>query len=388
MSVAAAPFRQFIVKVHSRCNLSCTYCYVYHHADQSWRSRPKVMSADTVAAVAERIGRHARRHDLPEVMVVLHGGEPLLAGPAVLVDVAQRVRAAVPVSTQVDITLQTNGTLLTSEFLERFLEHRIQVGISLDGGREAHDRHRVHLDGRPSFAQVERALRLIGRPRYRRLYAGLLCTVDLANDPLRTYEDLLAFDPPRMDLLIPLGNRVHRPPNRPDDYSTPYGDWLIALFDRWYDAPRRETGIRLFESLIELLVGGASETEAVGLHSTDAITIETDGTLEITDALKSTRHGRGATGLDVHRNSLDEAMVLPGVLNMRRGADLLPSDCRGCPVHWVCGGGQYAHRYGPDDGFDHRSVYCPDLYALIAHVAARLRAELAARRLRAAGAGD
>ena len=32
--------RQFLLKVHSRCNLACDYCYVYQHADQSWRTRP------------------------------------------------------------------------------------------------------------------------------------------------------------------------------------------------------------------------------------------------------------------------------------------------------------------------------------------------------------
>ena len=35
LSLVMAPFRQYIVKLHSRCNLSCTYCYVYHHVDQS-----------------------------------------------------------------------------------------------------------------------------------------------------------------------------------------------------------------------------------------------------------------------------------------------------------------------------------------------------------------
>ena len=42
-----APFQQFIVKLHSRCNLSCDYCYVYHHVDQSWRDRPPVMTPAT-----------------------------------------------------------------------------------------------------------------------------------------------------------------------------------------------------------------------------------------------------------------------------------------------------------------------------------------------------
>jgi hypothetical protein len=28
---------QFSVKIHSRCDLSCVYCYMYEMADQSWR---------------------------------------------------------------------------------------------------------------------------------------------------------------------------------------------------------------------------------------------------------------------------------------------------------------------------------------------------------------
>ena len=41
------PFEQFIVKIHSRCNLACDYCYMYELADQTWAGRPAVMSRDT-----------------------------------------------------------------------------------------------------------------------------------------------------------------------------------------------------------------------------------------------------------------------------------------------------------------------------------------------------
>jgi hypothetical protein len=30
------PFREFVVKVHSRCDLACDYCDVYEMAGQSW----------------------------------------------------------------------------------------------------------------------------------------------------------------------------------------------------------------------------------------------------------------------------------------------------------------------------------------------------------------
>jgi uncharacterized protein len=70
------PFRQFILKLHSRCNLACRYCYVYELADQTWRSRPRTMSSAVVSVVAVRIAEHARAHDLDAVgsysMVVSH----------------------------------------------------------------------------------------------------------------------------------------------------------------------------------------------------------------------------------------------------------------------------------------------------------------------------
>src|SRR5271154_5916763 len=74
------PFREFIVKVHSRCDLACDYCYMYEMADQSWRNQPRSMSAETAELTARRIGEHAKEHRLPAVTLILHGGEPLLAG--------------------------------------------------------------------------------------------------------------------------------------------------------------------------------------------------------------------------------------------------------------------------------------------------------------------
>src|SRR4051794_23115646 len=69
----------FVVKVASRCNLSCTYCYMYHHADQSWQQQPHFMSRDTIARLSDRLNEHAKTFDArPRFLVVAHGGEPLL----------------------------------------------------------------------------------------------------------------------------------------------------------------------------------------------------------------------------------------------------------------------------------------------------------------------
>src|ERR1700683_1138966 len=86
------PFSEFIVKIHSRCDLACDYCYMYEMADQSWRTQPKRMSTAVAARTATRIAEHVRAHDLTEIALVLHGGEPLLAGPETIAGVLAAVR--------------------------------------------------------------------------------------------------------------------------------------------------------------------------------------------------------------------------------------------------------------------------------------------------------
>ncbi|MEU7864198.1 radical SAM protein [Nonomuraea sp. NPDC049141] len=133
------PFRQFLLKVHSRCNLACDYCYVYTLADQSWRSRPMIMAPDLITTAAERIAEHAARHHLSSVRLILHGGEPLLAGPAFLRKIVETVRAEVDQDLRVDVSVQTNAVLLDEDTLRCFRDLNVQVGVSLDGGRRAND---------------------------------------------------------------------------------------------------------------------------------------------------------------------------------------------------------------------------------------------------------
>jgi uncharacterized protein len=382
-AVVAPQVRQVVLKVHSRCNLACDYCYVYRHADQDWRDRPRVMAPGTVRRVADRLAAHMARHDADRVRVVLHGGEPLLAGLAVLDRTVRTLRAALPAGATLDVAMQTNGLLLDEAALDLCHTHGIDVGVSVDGDRTANDRHRRHADGRGSFAEVAAALRLLARPEHRARYAGLLCTVDLANDPIAVYEGLREFDPPRLDLLLPHGNWSAPPPGRhPDDPATPYADWLIAVFDRWYaEAPRR-TGIRLFESLIALLLGGRSGTQALGVADPDVMTIETDGTIEGTDTLKTTTASAMRTGFDVFRHSFDEALCHPSLAGRPTRIAALAPACRACPVVDVCGGGLYAHRFRDGVGFTHRSVYCADLFRLIRHVQETVTADLEALRRR------
>ena len=373
------PFRQFVVKIHGRCDLACDYCYVYEHADQSWRHRPPVMPVHVSAQLAGRIAQHVRRHRLAAVRVILHGGEPLLAGVDGIARVVDGVQAAVDGEAEVSFAIQTNGVRLDHTFLRYFRERRIQVGVSLDGGLAAHNRHRRFAHGGSSFPQVVAALDLLRSAAYREVYGGILGTIDLRNDPLDVYHGLLGFDPPLIDLRPPHGNWVTPPPGRtPGGTATPYADWLIAVFDEWYGAGVRATGVRLFDSIIQMVLGGPSDTEDVGLTRTGAVVIDTDGSIQASDVLKTTRPGEPETGLNVLTHTFDDALAAPAILAEQRSAATVPVQCRRCEIVALCGGGLRAHRFHPTAGFDQRSVYCPDLLRLIPYIRDRVRADLAA----------
>ena len=374
-----AVFRQFVVKIASRCDLACDHCYVFEHADQSWRSRPNLMPPEVVVSVIERIAEHAARHALPRVTVVLHGGEPLLAGVERIRLFTQQLRDALPPGCSADVRIQTNGLQLDDAFCEMFLHEGIGVGISIDGDRRANDRHRRHTNGRTSYPELVRAIRLVGSGRYRSIFNGLLCTIDLDNDPVAVFDALADFAPPRVEFLLPHATWVDPPPGARNGEPR-YAEWLLAVHRRWVERGR-PMDVRLFHSVADLIAGRPSSTEAIGLEPADIVVVETDGAIEQADSLKTAFDGAPATGFHINRHSFDEAGAHPGFDNRRAKAASLSPICQKCPIVRVCGGGLYAHRYNGLD-FTSPSVYCRDLYTFITGLSGEPRPAAAPRTTR------
>lgn len=381
---SAPPFRQFVLKVATRCDLACDHCYVYEAADSSWRHKPRFATAETIRRTAERIAEHAAAHRLPAVAVVLHGGEPLLLG-------RERLRAALTVlrgavegaGCAVDIRVHTNGIRLDSGFCDLFREHGVRVGVSLDGDRAANDRHRRFANGASSHEQARRATELL-RDQYPDVFAGVLCTVDVRNDPVAVYEAVREAAPPRADFLLPHATHS-QPPLRLDPARADYADWLLTVFDHW-NADGRPFPVRSFGSVLDTLQGLPSGTESLGLDPVDLVVVEADGTLEQTDSLKVAYDGAPVTGFDVVHHSFDEASGHPGFEARRHGLADLCQVCRRCPLVTVCGGGLRTHRYrapateaAKTDPFDNPSVYCRDLKELITGIKTRTQAPAVAR---------
>ncbi|MFC7792599.1 hypothetical protein [Streptomyces cinereoruber] len=174
------------------------------------------MDTEVAAQAGRHIGERAAAHGLPSVNVVLHGGEPLLAGPRHLARLLDAVGAGVRDDTKVRFELQTHGTLLTETWLDVFERYEVTVGISPDGPAPANDRHRLPHRGRSSTGSAVRGVELLRtRPH---LFVGLRAVIDLANDPVEVHDRLASFEPPVIDFGLP-----HATDNDPPPPSTGCG---------------------------------------------------------------------------------------------------------------------------------------------------------------------
>ena len=70
MTAPGPRITSFLVKLASRCNLDCDYCYVYHHADQAWRAMPRLLSGENRAAFAERLAKYVQREGIKRCVVI------------------------------------------------------------------------------------------------------------------------------------------------------------------------------------------------------------------------------------------------------------------------------------------------------------------------------
>lgn len=362
---------QFILKVNSRCNLACDYCYMYEMADQSWENQPIHMSEPVIEATGDKLAEYAERQKLSKIVIGYHGGEPLLESPEFYDKACNTFREKISENTVVRFLMQTNGARITEDHLEVFRRWGVRVGFSLDGNREANDLHRRYRNGRSSYDDVVQGLDLIKQDKYQHLFSGILAVIDLRNDPVDVYEAVRSFNPPNADLLLPHGN-WHEPPfglETPEKRAeAPYAAWLTPIFDMWLKRDMDTFNVRTFSSIVQLLAGGKSMVETFGNGPVmPEIVIETDGSYEKVDTLKSTQQGATEVGMSVFTHSVEEAALRAHQQLASVGATALSETCQACPVVGVCGAGYMPHRYNETNGFANPSVYHDDLLRLIAH---------------------
>ena len=363
------PELHFTLKVISRCNLNCSYCYVYHKADQSWKNQPAVMSDEVFMASIARIKRHCEASKQASVRIVLHGGEPLMLGKKRFIQWCRFIQKALSPHVKVIMSLQTNGTLIDSEWAEIFAAFGIGVGISIDGSQKWHDMYRVDHFGEGSYDNVCKGVTAVTNAEIR---TAFLTVINFDSDPQREFEHLLSFNPDSIDFIFPDQNHTDIHHIRAKYGPTPCADYLIPIFDMWLDGHHKLLDISPFTAMLRAVLGNPANVDFIGNKPYRYMFIEADGTIEGLDVLKTCGENLSKTGLNIFDNDFMEVQQA-GSLHKQSIFDgmPLPKACESCLEKDSCAGGYLPHRYNGSD-FLSRSAWCADLYKLFSHIRFRL----------------
>jgi uncharacterized protein len=318
----------------------------------------------------ERIQAYSLASGTRRVSIILHGGEPLLAGQTFFRRFVEKANSELLPDVQPLFNMQTNGTLLDQSWLDLLRELDIGFGISLDGPESINDASRVDHRGRGSYARVRRAIDLVlADSRVDDLFGGVLSVINLDADPLEIYDLYRCLGVRSADFLLPDGHYDNPPAGLiAGSMDTPYADWLIRLFNKWFSDDDPTFRIPIFEDIIGLIFGAPIGKDDLGGGRNGAIVIESDGTIEPVDVLKICGSRFTKTHFNVADSDIADACQSKLIRIYLASGDMLCKKCQQCPVKTVCGGGYLPHRYSVVNGFDNPSVYCQNLMELIIYI--------------------
>ncbi|MDH7446473.1 radical SAM protein [Aquimarina sp. 2201CG14-23] len=357
-------FDALILKVASRCNLNCSYCFMYNLGDTTYKGQPKFMSYDMIDSILEKTKKYILKYNKKEFSFIFHGGEPLLIDKdfyRTFIAKANKIQDELKdVVFKYDV--QTNGVLIDKDWCALFRELQIYPSISVDGTKKAHDMFRVDHKGNGSYDNVFNAVKLL---KNKIGYADTVCVINIKEEPLVIYESFKKMQVNSVNFLIPDFTHDNYPF---DTEKTMMADWLVTLFDIWINDPDRYK-IPMFIGLINSLLGVVAHDN----NESTVLVIETNGEIEAIDSLKACGHGFTKSGMNVQSNDFSDIKKAPlGKLYFEDSTTKLCDKCLECPIKEVCKGGRLVHRFKKENGFNNPSVYCKDLIKFIAHIQNRL----------------
>jgi len=317
-----------ILKVVGFCDLACRYCYDFRAETYSLR-----MSDET----AKRAIQQALGCAGPQLRILFHGGEPLLAFEQIRQLVPFAKAEAAKSDRRATFAVQTNGLHFSAEVVEFLLAENFTIGISIDGPREVNDQERVDHRGRGRLAEIEETLR-----RYPGLtaVAGVLTTITNRNASrlLETADYVAQLGIGRWDttLFQPLG----RAAGRSTDFVPPTSELIesyLALFDAVEAGRFERTAIGPVLRYVRNVLSDERRSmclcDGCGAGA-ELVVVNVDGTIQACDSIGDASLNLGK----IDSMTVDRALDVPVAQRIRgRCTDVL-SPCQRCDWRHFCGG--------------------------------------------------
>lgn len=349
-----------ILKLASRCNLNCTYCYEYNMGDNSWMNDPSYLSEELALKVGERIQEYNSSNN--KFFVNFHGGEPLLIGSEKIIKIAELIKS-VKGNKKIYFGIQTNGTLLKNDDIKLFNDNKISIGISVDGHFNANERRITH-SGKSSFDKV---VSTVNKIKDLKIWSGFLCVINLKYEPEKILDFLSDFNPPKIDFLPLFGNYANPP--KDDGKIMEFGEWITRMYDYWNSKPSlQKIKIKYLEDAMKSIITNRSDSDWFGIEPPGYVVVTTGGNYEGLDTLKVGDRDERRLGMNIKNHTLEDVQKHDHSIMRSSGIDQLANDCLQCEIKSWCNGGYIATRYSKENGYKNPSLYCKDHKQMFSHI--------------------
>lgn len=350
----ARPLYVMLKPAGSLCNLRCKYCYYLEKNALYTEQKNHVISDEMLDKF---IREYIEAQTSPDVLFCWHGGETLMR-PISFYRRAIELQRKYARGRRIDNTIQTNATMLTDEWCEFFRENNFLVGVSIDGPQEFHDEYRRTATGKPTFHKVMQGIRLLNKHNVD--WNALAVVNDFNADyPLEFYNffkeigcHYIQFTP-IVERRIERNDGLSLAPGMEEggelvDFSvTPeqWGKFLCTIFDEWV---RHDVGtyfIQIFDATLANWVGVQPGLCSLAKECGHAGVMEFNGDVYSCDHFVYPEHLLG----NINEKTITEMMYGE---KQRKFAklkhELLPQQCRECPVEFACHGECPKNRFTRD----------------------------------------
>ena len=147
------PIQCLTVQATPFCNLDCKYCYL------PYRTQKDRFDIELIPHIFRNLTQSNLLSD--SLYWDWHAGEPLVPGLEFYKETTRAILKHKPRNLEVNIGMQTNGTLITDEVAKFFKKKGFRIGVSIDGPEDIHNHNRVYRNKKGSFRDCLNGIKML-----------------------------------------------------------------------------------------------------------------------------------------------------------------------------------------------------------------------------------
>jgi uncharacterized protein len=180
-------YRNFSLYISQTCNMSCSYCW---NKGGSFGKTGQLMDLQTAQSATRLIARLAAASSAGDIHIHFYGGEPLLNYRVLRYITLELEAQGRLLGKRFLFNLDTNGYFLEGDEALFLAQHFSEIGISLDGRQETHDRQRPLKNGEGSWEKVVANAKAFPRPELLGVRGTLTATSESYQEMFRQLTSL------------------------------------------------------------------------------------------------------------------------------------------------------------------------------------------------------